>query len=183
MERVKRRSRFSDNARLYAAIFLVYFLGAIAFIYFGLQPANTPEEVYAAEAATADTELNIPALSLNLPVSKVTRIGSDLQIPEQIVGSYSLYENKTLLMGHSSTAFKDLKNLELNQELSYADKTYVVTNIEIKEKTAISMKELLQPEEKDTIVLMTCAGEPIKDSVQDYTHRLLITAESVTKNS
>ena len=172
------RSRFSKEVKIKLGIFAIYLVAALAFIYFGLQPATTPEEVYAKEAESAITTLTIPTNSQdsqNLPVKKISKIGKDLEVPEQIVGTYSTNENKTLLIGHSSTAFKNLKELQQDNKIIYNGKEYTVATIEEKPKQDISMKELLKSEERDTIILMTCSGEKIANS-EDYTHRLIITA-------
>ena len=42
------------------------------------------------------------------------------------------------------------------------------------EKSMISMREILAAEDEDTLILMTCAGEPLDNN--DATHRLIVTA-------
>ncbi len=44
----------------------------------------------------------------------------------------------------------------------------------VKEKSMISMSELLKADDKETIVIMTCAGESLENG--DATHRLIVTA-------
>ena len=169
------RSRFSDRNIALLLVFAMYFIGAAIFMFFGLQPAVNSSDVYASEAATADGSLDIEAIGLHSPATTV-RLGSDanLEVPDQIVGTYSVHPNKTLLIGHSSTAFSNLPFLKTGQEISFNNKTYLVTQVETKEKSNISMKSILKAEDIDTIVLMTCAGEHI--SGNDYSHRLIITA-------
>ena len=170
-----RRTRFGKKKIVYLSIFLMYFLGGAAFVYFGLQPATSAQEVYAKEQETATAHLSIPSIGIDLPVTKVELKGKDLTVPEQIAGSYSAHQNKTLLIGHSSTAFKSLPDIKLNDKLTYLDKEYYIADIETKDKSSISMKQILKPEEEDTIVLMTCAGQEI--SARDYTERLIVTAK------
>ena len=176
MGSVIQRSRFSKEVKIKLGIFATYFVATLAFVYFGLQPATSSEEVYAKESETAITTLSLPTDNQeNIPVKKIAKNGKNLEVPEQIVGTYSIHENKTLLIGHSSTAFKNLKDLQQNDKITYNGKEYTITNIQEKLKQDISMKEILKPEEKDTVVLMTCSGEKIANS-EDYTHRLIITA-------
>lgn len=179
MGSVIHRSRFSKEVKIKLGIFATYFVAAVAFVYFGLQPATSPEQVYAAESESAIATLSIPTEGQDshqdLPVKKIAKSGKELEVPEQIVGVYSVHKNKTLLIGHSSTAFSNLKNLQQNDKITYNDKEYTIKNIEEKPKKDISMKEILKAEEEDTIVLMTCSGEQVANS-EDYTHRLIITA-------
>lgn len=172
------RKRFSDKSIAWIIVFAMYFVGAITFLYFGLQPSVSSKDVYAAEAATSDGTLEIPTIDFSSPTTTVHLNGKNLEVPEQIVGSYSVHDNKTLLIGHSSTAFKNLAQISLGQKILYHDKTYLVSNIDTREKSDISMKTILKAEEKDTIILMTCTGEQI--SGNDYTHRLIVTAVEET---
>lgn len=168
---------FTREKKIHLAIFVVYFIAAFAFLTIGLQPIKDAGSVYAAEAATATESLSIPEIGLSTPVKIVSVTGADLEVPEQIVGSYSSHPNKTLLIGHSSTVFKDLKDLKLNSIIIYNDKTYSVLDITKQAKSDISMKDILKSAEKDTLVLMTCSGEAIAGTDGDHTHRLIITAE------
>ena len=102
-------------------------------------------------------------------------IDRKLTPPETIAGSYSQNENKTLIIGHSSTVFKKLEQVRLGNEIKYGDKTYIVTNTVTLEKSQVDMSSVLATSESNTLVLMTCAGDPLPD--QDATHRLLITAQ------
>lgn len=170
----KKRGIFSKKSLTLVAIFFVYFAAGFAFFYFGFKPAVSATDAYAKEAETANSELIIPAINLDIPVTKVGMTDNNLDVPEQIVGSYSVHKNKTLLIGHSTTAFTGLKDLKIGDQVLYNDQTYTVTNIEQKEKASISMKEILKAEEKDTVVLMTCSGEQITKT--DFSHRLIITA-------
>ena len=77
---------------------------------------------------------------------------------------------------NSSTAFSNLKDLRLGDKVTYNGKEYTITDIAEKQKQDISMKEILKAEETDTLVLMSCAGEPV-NGTNDYTHRLIVTAK------
>ncbi|MBQ3352066.1 sortase [Candidatus Saccharibacteria bacterium] len=174
MGSVEKKAIFSKKSLLLIAIFFVYFAAGFAFFYFGFKPAVSAADAYAKEAESANSRLNIPAINLDIPVTKVNMTDNNLDVPEQIVGSYSVHKNKTLLIGHSTTAFSELKNLKVGAQITYDNHIYTVTDIKQKEKADISMKEILKAEEKDTLVLMTCAGEQITKT--DFSHRLIITA-------
>lgn len=198
MGSVIEKSRFSKEVKLKLGIFLVYFLATLTFVYFGLQPASKPEEVYATESAEATATLTISARNNTddnannntsndaktsitaaktleqIPVKPIEKVGTELEVPEQIAGSYSVHQNKTLIVGHSSTIFKNLKYLQLGDTITYSEKEYTITKIEEKLKQDISMAEVLKSETEDTLVLMTCAGDPVGNG--DYTHRLIVIA-------
>ena len=42
------------------------------------------------------------------------------------------------------------------------------------------MSQLLAPSDRPTLILMTCAGDPLPN--QDATHRLIVTAELTAKD-
>ena len=166
------------KTRLYLGIFLVYFVAGFAFLAIGMQPIKNAGSVYAAESETAEESLEIPSISLSAPVKISTLTGRDLSVPEQIAGSYSMHENKFFIFGHSSTIFKDLKNLKVGDEIYYQNKKFLITKTEEKPKEDIDMAEILQAEVVPTVVLMTCSGNRIEETANDYTHRIIITAES-----
>ena len=99
-----------------------------------------------------------------------------LNTPDTIVGSYTRAENKTLLIGHSTTVFQDLDQVKMSDYINYNNKTYQVNDIELLEKSDIDMNDALKTTDKDTIVIMTCAGTLLEGG--DATHRLIITASS-----
>lgn len=138
------------------------------YFFFGFQPVN---EVDAANYP----ELRIPSIELQAPVKPVAVHERQLEVPDTIAGSYSSHNNKTLLVGHSSTIFKNLHEVENGSLIIYNNHNYRVTKVETYPKTDISMSKILADAEVDTIIIMTCAGEPLPN--QDATHRLLITAE------
>ena len=153
------------------AIIGVLAVAALAFLYFGLQPA-TPAD------ASNYPRLVASSISLDTPVEPLS-LTKDHQLiaPATIAGSFSQHTHKTLLIGHSSTVFAHLKDLQTNDTLNYDNHLYRISTIQTLAKADISMKQLLAPAEHDTIILMTCAGEWLGG--QDYSHRLIITAESV----
>ncbi len=146
---------------------IIYCLSFFAYIVYGLQPAEAVQY-------KTDATISIPSIGLSSDVTKLELNGQHLDTPDTIVGSYSDHNNKTLLIGHSTTVFQNLFKLNLRDSIKYDDKTYIVEQIHMVKKSKISMKKLLNTAEKDTIVLMTCAGTLLDNG--DATHRLIITA-------
>lgn len=161
--------------RTILGVFLVYAVAGAAYLYLGVQPSFSGKaSAYAKEAAEASGVLEIPSISLSAPVSNVELSGRKLSVPDYIVGRYFSYENRVLLMGHSSTVFTKLSDVKVGDEISYNGQVYRVTSREIRPKAEISMREILEDVGEPTLVLMTCAGEHV--SGQDYSHRLIIDA-------
>lgn len=161
------RKRFSSRdilIGLYAVFLLAY---AAVFVSVGLQPAG-------ASQPEIDTELSIPAIGLESGVTTLQLEDHHLNTPETIVGSFSRAENKTLLIGHSSTVFHDLDQLELGDGIVYDEDSYTVTNRAVVAREDISMNKLLKKADEATLVLMTCAGQDLGNG--EATHRLIITA-------
>lgn len=148
---------------LYIVAFLVY-------IIVGLQPA---------EAANYNivAELSIPSIGLQSDVASLKLNNGALDTPDTIVGSYSGAENKSLLIGHSTTVFKNLNNVKIGDIIIYNKKEYVVYKRDLVQKDDILMPRLLKKEDTDTLVIMTCAGKLLNNG--DATHRFLLTAEEV----
>ena len=180
MDKTARRTFFDREISIGMLMFVFYFLAAFLVANIGIHIIKSSNAVYAQESATASEILSIPAISLEAPVATIQYTGSNLNVPEQIAGSYSVHHNKTLIFGHSSTIFTNLKYLNLGDALIYHEKLYQITKIEEKPKVQISMKEILQEEKTDTIIVLTCSGEAIPDTNGDHTHRLIITAELST---
>jgi LPXTG-site transpeptidase (sortase) family protein len=126
-------------------------------------------------AYTMDGGLVIPSIDLISGVTKLELKDRKLNTPDTIVGSYSNHTNKTLLIGHSTTIFKNLYQAKIDDSILYNNIEYKISNMEIFEKSDIDMKELLKAEDTDTLVLMTCAGELMSNN--DATHRLIVTAK------
>ena len=161
MELKKRLSLRTVLIGLYVVVFGAY-------VIWGLQPAE------AAQSYEISAELNIPSISLTSDVTTLKIEDHELKTPDTIVGSFSRAENKTLLIGHSSTVFQNLNEAQLDDEIIYNNNKYIVENIEVLEKADVDMSKMLAPAEKDTLVIMTCAGMDLGNG--DATHRLVLTA-------
>lgn len=162
---------FAWSKRQIKIVMTVFYMIAIpAFIIIGLQPAQ------AAEVDGLPT-LRIDSVGIETPVAESELKDRQLSVPDTIAAVYAENPSKLLLIGHSSTVFQNLKNIEVGDEVSYDGRKYVVKNLEIKLKAKISMKQILAPAERETMIIMTCAGEPL--GANDYTHRLIVMAERV----
>lgn len=146
-----------------------YLLWAVAFIGFSLGSNATK--------ATSGDRLEIPSINLATTTRSVDLVDHRFSVPDAEVGAYYATSNKIFLMGHKSTIFSNLTNIAPSDEIVFADTTYRVTNISIKLKSTIDMSEILADTPEKTLVLMTCAGQPLEGD--DYTHRLIITATEV----
>lgn len=149
-------------------VMILYFGALVIYLLIGLMPAK-------ATALDVATEIEIPVVGISSDVTMLRLQNYKLDTPDEIVGAYTRAKNKTFLVGHSTGVFAGLENLKIGDEIIYDLMKYIVKKVEILEKTEISMDKLLLPAEKDTIILMTCAGESLGD--RDATHRLIITAE------
>ena len=125
-------------------------------------------------AYTIDGGLIIPSIGLTSGVTKLELKDHKLDTPDSIVGSYSQNINKTFLIGHSTTIFKNLYQVKIGDSITYNNTEYKITNMEVFKKADIDMKNLLKAEKEDTLVIMTCAGEIMNGT--DATHRLIVTA-------
>ena len=146
-----------------------YFIALGIYLLVGLMPAQavSPEAV---------TEIEIPAVGIFSDVTMMKYDGNKLSTPDDMVGAYTRNYNKTFLVGHSTGVFSNLSKVNVGDVITYDLIKYAVKRIEIIEKSEISMDNLLSAEEKDTIVLMTCAGTLLNNG--DATHRLIIFAEA-----
>lgn len=162
MELKKRLNLKTVLIGLYAVVF-------VAYIIVGLKPAE------AAQSYEISAELSIPSIDLVSDVTTLHLEDHGLETPDSIVGSFSRAENKTLLIGHSSTVFQNLDKVAVADEITYDDDIYIVKQIEILEKSEIDMSKLLAQADENTLVIMTCAGTDLGNG--DATHRLIITAE------
>lgn len=166
------RTHFTRK-RVATGLFVFYAVAIPVYLYFGFQPSGV-SAAYAEEVRSATGNLQIPSISLSAPISEVKLDGRVLIAPDYIVGRYHAHENKTFVMGHSSTVFSGLKEVMIGDEIIYDGESYEVVSKEIRAKSEISMREILKDETVPTLVLMTCAGEHIEG--QDYSHRLIIYA-------
>ena len=146
---------------------VVYFVAFGSFLKVNLKTAE-------ATVYSDSLKLTIPSIELDVETAKLELQDNRLETPSEIVGSYSMSLNKTLLIAHSNSAFKNLNEIELGDEIIYGDTIYTVADSRIIEKAQVNMYNILKAERKDTLVLMTCAGTDLAD--RDATHRLVITA-------
>ena len=148
--------------------FTCYFVALFIYIIIGLQPAR---------AATSDGNLSIPSIKLASATTTLKPNKSELETPDTIAGSYSQSTNKTLIIGHSTTVFQNLHNIQIGDVVFFNRHVFRVTAIETKLKSSIKMSQLLKAEETNTIVIMTCAGDLYENG--DASHRLIITAVQI----
>lgn len=146
----------------------LYILAFLAYIIYGLQPAD------AVESYDISGNLRIPSIGLNSDVTTIGLENGELHTPDTIIGSYTRNTNKTLLIGHASTAFENLKNARLGDKIYLDGKEYTIDSINLSVKEDIDMLELLSESPKKTLVLMTCAGDTLEGG--DATFRLIVTA-------
>lgn len=163
--RLKRK--LLDGIKLKHVFTLLYFLCFFVYLVVGLSPAKAAEY----EAAT---EIKIPAIGLVSDVVTLHVQDNTLPTPDEIVGRYTVTPHKTLLIGHSATVFQRLGEIRNGDTIYYDDTTYMVTHRQTYLRENIVMKDLLAAAEKDTIVIMTCAGQDLGGG--EATHRLIVTA-------
>ena len=157
------RKRF-DSRRIFIFVSIAV---AIIYMAIGLQPAE-------ATNYNISTSLSIPAIGLESGVAELGLRDGRLDTPATIVGSYTKAKNKTLLVGHSTTVFVDLDRLRLGDAIYYNNEEYRAVEIQRIPKAQIHMNEVLAPREKETLVIMTCAGELYRNG--DASHRLMVVA-------
>ena len=127
--------------------------------------------------ASSEERLFIPSIGLIARVKDIERSGNQLIAPDEIAGAYQPTIHKTVIIGHSSTVFKDLKNINSDETFTFDKKSFKIKDRKIIEKSVVDMAKVVEETEINTVILMTCYGEPI--GPQDYSHRLIITAEEV----
>lgn len=127
--------------------------------------------------ASSEERLFIPTIGLVARVKDIDRTGNQLIAPDEIAGAYQPTIHKTVIIGHSSTIFKDLKNIKNDDTFTFDNRSYKVKTTEVMRKSSVDMADIVSETSKNTIIMMTCSGEPLGG--QDYTHRLIITAEEV----
>lgn len=150
-------------------MFLVSFLSIMLpiYLFIGLQPAPIAN-------AESLPQLEIPSISLKTPVATIELVDRQLTAPSTIAGVYHSAPNKTFIIGHSSTVFKHLDQVQTNDTFTYDGKLYTISHIETLLKSDINMSDILRAASEDTIIIMTCAGQSLPH--QDATHRLIVTA-------
>ena len=145
-----------------------YFVVLAAYLWIGFRPAE------AANNYDIAAELSIPSIGLVSDVTELSVNDGKLDTPDTIVGSYTRAQNKTLLIGHSSTVFQNLINVKIGDEIIYGGESYIVTVERLTVKADVNMSEILAPAEEDTIIIMTCDGMMLGGG--DATHRFMVTA-------
>lgn len=150
-------------------VFIVGFFTILlpVYLYIGFQP-------WQSTVALDYPALDITSIGLSSPVAPLELTNHQLIAPDTIAGAYSQNYNKTLIIGHSSTVFKNLHHLGANAEINYNGEAYTVQDITTYLKSDIEMSEILAASDQPTLIIMTCAGEPLPG--QDATHRLVVTA-------
>lgn len=118
--------------------------------------------------------LIIPSINLESDVTALSLDNGNLPTPEAIVGSYSKAPHKTLLIGHSSTVFMNLSKVNIGDTMIYSGVTYEIISAHTLAKSEINMNRLLEETPRNTLVIMTCAGESLANG--DATHRLILYA-------
>lgn len=120
------------------------------------------------------SRLQIPKIGLSTAVRDLEPKDNQLPTPNYIAGAYSKFSSKKLLIGHSSTVFTRLSELQIGDQFIFDDKIYQIEKRAILKKQDISMQKILAPESNEKVVLMTCFGKQIDE--QDYEERLIFTA-------
>ena len=118
-------------------LIISYALTFALYIIFGLQPVDAAEY-------NINGRLSIDSISLETSVAELANSTDGLKTPEKIAGSYSLRDNKTLIIGHSTTVFEKLDGIDLGDEINYNGKIYYVESIQVVEKNKINMNKILQ---------------------------------------
>ena len=148
-------------------VIVSYFVLLAVYLVVGLLPAG-------ATSVDIVTDIEIPKIGLSSGVTPLKLEEGKFITPDSVVGAFSRSRNKTFLVGHSSGVFSDLSLLTVGDEILYDLESYKITSVEILPKTDVRMDNLLIPEEKETLIIMTCAGEMLDGF--DATERLIITA-------
>lgn len=172
--RLCRLNPFCWSKRTLRVVTTAFFLILLPlYIFIGVNPASSVDY-------SAYPTLEIPDIALSTPVAALELQDRQLIAPATIAGSYYQNPSKTLLIGHSSTVFRRLHQIQPGSNFSYQGKSYTVSSVVTLAKSDIDMAELLSPTPVETVVIMTCAGDPLPN--QDATHRLIVTATIESSN-
>ena len=157
---------------LCVAFIAFYALLIPAYFIIGFRPATAVAET---DPSIYSDYIDIPSINLSSPIIDVDIQGTTLATPDYLVGRY-ISENSTFLFAHSITAFRDLHLASVDDTITYNSVNYHITSIVEMAKEDISMSDLLNgTNSANRLILMTCSGEEISGN---YTHRLIITAET-----
>lgn len=162
-----------NSSRILFAIAFVLLVGVFpAYIFFG---AHTNAF---AIPANINGQLSIPQLNLSTAVQELKLKDNRFETPDYIAGAYTGRHNNTFIIGHSTTVFQPLTQIQIGYSVNYNGDTYLVNGISVMDKNSIQMSRVLASHDRPTLVIMTCAGESL--GAGDYSHRLIITAEKIT---
>lgn len=162
---------FSWSMRTTKVIFSAFFMIVLPiYLYAGFQPASHVE-------AVSYPTLEIPSINLSTPVEPLALEGNELISPATIAGSYQRFENKLFIIGHSSTVFQNLNQVQEGDFITYDGDSYQVFLLETLAKSNIDMSKIIGDTPTPVMIIMTCAGTPLPR--QDATHRLLVYASKI----
>lgn len=162
---------FSWSLRTIKVLFSAFFMIALPiYLYAGFQPASHVE-------AVSYPLLEIPSISLSTPVEPLALENHELISPATIAGSYQRFENKLFIIGHASTVFQNLEQVQEGDLITYSGDTYQVFLLETIAKSDIDMSKVIGDTPTPVMIIMTCAGTPLPG--QDATHRLLVYASKM----
>lgn len=152
--------------KLILAVFYTSFFAT--YLYFGFQP------IAEATSYEINGELAISSINLNSDVAELDIESGKLNTPTELVGSYSIAKNKTLLIGHAAGVFKDLDRVKIGDQITYDGQSYKVISSEVVAKESVNMERILANTKRPVLKIMTCAGELYNNG--DASHRLIVTA-------
>ncbi len=153
---------------------IIYFACLFGFLFLNVRLSGAVNTHADSQNFDVNTTLIIPQIGLKTGVTELSLEDGRLNTPDYVAGSFSRSDNKTLIIGHRATAFSGLDTVSTGEEVVYSGNIYKIVSKTVVEKSNISMNALLRRAERDTLVLMTCAGESLENN--DATHRLIITA-------
>lgn len=153
---------------------IIYFACLFGFLMLNIALSGALETHADSQIFDSSSTLIIPEIGLKTGVTKLSLEEGKLNTPDYYAGSYSRSSNKTLIVGHRTTAFSGLSKANIGEEVVFSGNLYRIISKNTVKKSDINMHALLKKSERDTLVLMTCAGESLDNN--DATHRLILTA-------
>ncbi len=158
----------------YRILFTVVYVAAGFYCFMlGLRPAGATRH-------ENNSYLGIPSISLMSSVESMELSDNRLHTPDMVAGSFNYNNsNRTLLVGHSSTVFDSLSKVRLGEKVFFDGSVYKIHTMEVLEKSAINMNQLVKDDGSDIqkLIIMTCAGELYENG--DASHRLIIIASKI----
>jgi LPXTG-site transpeptidase (sortase) family protein len=172
MRLCKKLNPFAWDKKTIILAFLAFYLLTIPLYFSGLS-------AFATTINPVNATLRIPSIGLSTPVTPTKITPDGLATPEKLVASYT-DGNTVFLYAHSTTAFRNLHQLQLGRQITYIidgqPQNFTVTNLKTLPKSTINMNKLLTSTPEKTLILMTCAGTPLRNG--DYSDRLVLWAKS-----